>query len=247
MLEIRELSVSIDGKKIIKELSLSIEKGELHVLLGPNGSGKTSLLLALIGDPRYEVEGEIIFKGRKISGLPINERIKLGLGIAFQNPPKVRGVTLGELLSICMGKKKGKGISPSAVRLAESLRMQNFLDRDINVGFSGGEMKRSEILQLLSQNPEFVLLDEPDSGVDVENIGLIARAIEELLERGKILSARRKSGLLITHLGSILDHLRADRAHVLLDGRIACSGDPKEILHHVVKEGYAGCARLCRT
>ncbi len=247
MLEIKDLTVEVGGKIVLKDFSLSIEKGETHVLLGPNGSGKTSLILTILGFPRYRVvKGEIIFKGRNITSLPIHERVKLGIGVAFQHPPKLRGVTLNEIVNICMGELS-ENINPETLKLVEEMKIpKEFLFRDVNVGFSGGEIKKSEILQLLAQNPDFVMLDEPDSGVDVENIALIGKLIGKLLQRDVMPSMREKSGLIITHAGHILNYVKADRAHVMLNGRKACSGETNEILNQIMKKGYEECVRKCQ-
>jgi len=246
-LEIRNLAVDVDGRHVLKDVNLMIEKGETHVLLGPNGSGKTTLLLSILGLSRYNiVRGEIIFKGKDITDLPTHERVKMGIGIAFQNPPVIRGVSLGTMLNICMGKKTAE-ITDEAVKLAKELNFsEDFLTRDVNYGFSGGEIKRSEIMQLIAQQPNFVMLDEPDSGVDIENMELIGRMMGKLLQRDLIPSKREKMGLIITHLATILDYIHADRAHVMLKGKIACSGYPREILAGVRRNGYEGCIRTCQ-
>lgn len=246
-LEIRNLAVDVDGRHVLKDVNLMIEKGETHVLLGPNGSGKTTLLLSILGLSRYKVvRGEIIFKGRNIVDLPTDERVKMGVGIAFQNPPIIRGVSLNTMLNVCMGKKTTE-ITDDAVKLAKELNFsEDFLTRDVNYGFSGGEIKRSEIMQLIAQQPDFIMFDEPDSGVDIENMELIGKIIGKLLERDLIPSRRKKMGLIITHLATILDYINADRAHVMLKGKIACSGYPKEILDGIRKNGYERCIRTCQ-
>lgn len=246
-LEIRNLAVDVDGRHVLKDVNLMIEKGETHVLLGPNGSGKTTLLLSILGLSRYKVvRGEIIFKGRNIVDLPTDERVKMGIGIAFQNPPIIRGVSLNTMLNVCMGKKTTE-ITDDAVKLAKELNFsEDFLTRDVNYGFSGGEIKRSEIMQLIAQQPDFIMFDEPDSGVDIENMELIGKIIGKLLERDLIPSRRKKMGLIITHLATILDYINADRAHVMLKGKIACSGYPKEILDGIRKNGYERCIRTCQ-
>ncbi|RZN64917.1 MAG: ABC transporter ATP-binding protein [Candidatus Methanoliparum thermophilum] len=246
-LEIRNLAVDVDGQHVLKDVNLMIEKGETHVLLGPNGSGKTTLLLSILGLSRYKVvRGEIIFKGRNIVDLPTDERVKMGIGIAFQNPPIIRGISLNTMLNVCMGKKTTE-ITDDAVKLAKELNFsEDFLTRDVNYGFSGGEIKRSEIMQLIAQQPDFIMFDEPDSGVDIENMELIGKIIGKLLERDLIPSRRKKMGLIITHLATILDYINADRAHVMLKGKIACSGYPKEILDGIRKNGYEKCIRTCQ-
>jgi len=254
MLEIKDLAVDVIGKRIINDLNLHIGEGEVHALLGPNGSGKTSLTLALLGFPGYEIaEGEIVFKGKEITGLPTNERVKKGIGISFQHPPEIRGVKLVDMLRICAGlKEEGAeeeeaGLKEEMKRAAERLKIPaEFMDRDVNLGFSGGEVKKSEILQLLLQNPDFMIFDEPDSGVDVENVELIGKMMSKMLQRDKKPSERRKSALIITHTGFIFNYVKADRAHVLLNGKLACSGIPDEIIGHIMREGFEGCVRECQ-
>ncbi|MEM3616229.1 MAG: ATP-binding cassette domain-containing protein, partial [Candidatus Methanomethylicia archaeon] len=177
MLEIEDLHVEVGGKLILKGVNLRINPAEVHVLLGPNGSGKTTLISTIIGDPRFKVvKGGIRFKGVDIIGMPIQDRVKMGIGIAFQMPPKIKGVKLGELLREISSRFKGESIVND---LAEKLNMLDFLDRELNVGFSGGELKRCEVLQVLVQSPDLAIFDEPDSGVDVENLSLIANAIND--------------------------------------------------------------------
>ncbi len=246
MLEIKDLTVEVEGKEIIRDLSLNIEEGEVHVLFGPNGCGKTTLLMTLLGFPSYKVtRGRITFKGVDITNLPTNERVKLGMGMSFQHPPEIRGVKLGDMVNIAQGRKEDE-IDEDVIALAKRLNISiEFLNRDVNLGFSGGEVKRSEILQLLAQAPDFILFDEPDSGVDVENIELIGKIMSELMDRNKMPSKREKSGLIITHSGSIMRYIKADRAHVMLGGRIACSGMPDEVTKNVMENGFERCVELC--
>jgi Fe-S cluster assembly ATP-binding protein len=192
-----------------------------------------------MGFPRYKVtNGRILFKGEDITHLPVDERSRKGLGILFQRPPVVRGVKMRDMVKACLGDK-GNG---SAVdHLAQKANMDDMLDREVNYGFSGGEVKRSELMQLIAQGPEFVMLDEPDSGVDLVNIHLVGDMINELLQRDKMRS-RTHSGLIITHTGHILDYIEADRACVLLNGGIWCRGNPQEILTSIKSHGYEGCA-----
>ena len=245
MIDIRKLSVSVDGKRILNDVYLNIGQGETVVLFGPNGSGKTSLLKTIMGIPQYRVEsGNIIFRGEDITERRIDERARLGIGMVFQNPPAVRGVRLKEMLHICM-EKSGTFKEERINDAAEKLNFTDFLDRDVNLGFSGGEIKRSELLQLLAQNPEFVMLDEPDSGVDLVNINLVGRVINELLEKDKRQDKRTKGGLIITHAGYILDYVNADRAYVMLNGMVRCSGNPMDVLEDIRAKGYEECVR-CR-
>ena len=251
MLRIEDLRVEVEGREILHDVDLGINHGETHVLFGPNGSGKTTLLMATMGFPSYRITGgKIAFKGEDITNRPLNERANLGIGLSFQRPPTIRGVKMRQMLEIC-----GKG-EKDVESMARDLDFNEFLDRDLNAGFSGGEIKRSELLQLMAQDPDFFLLDEPESGVDLENIALIGEVIERLLQRelraqqGKsrreLKRERKKSGLIITHTGYILDYLDADVGHVLMDGELACSGNPREILKTIKEQGYDECVRCCR-
>ena len=245
MIEIKNMTVSVEGKKILNGVDLTIGDGETVVLFGPNGSGKTTLLKTIMGMPQYKVEsGTIIYRGNEITACGLDERARLGIGMVYQNPPAVRGVKLKEMLRICM-EKNGTYKEERISEAAEKLNLTDFLDRDINLGFSGGELKRSELLQLFAQNPEFVMLDEPDSGVDLVNINLVGIVINELLEKDKRKDKRIKAGLIITHAGYILDYVNADRAYVMLDGAVTCSGNPRDVLEDIRTKGFKGCMQ-CR-
>lgn len=248
LLEITDLAVEVSGKQVLKDIDLYIDQGETHVLLGPNGSGKSTLFMTILGFPKYKVtNGEILFKGEDITNLNTTERVKRGVGVSFQNPPAIRGVKLMDLLKVESGQDAAdEKLSPEMMELAYKMKLdENFLERDVNLGFSGGEVKRSEILQLLAQKPDFIMFDEPDSGVDIENVELLAEEINILLDKKKKPGLREKSGLLITHLGYILNFVNADTANVLMDGRIACSGSPSEIIEDIRKEGFKGCIECC--
>lgn len=230
-LTIENLTVEVAGKRVLNGVSLEIPEGETHVLLGPNGSGKTSLLMSILGFPNYRVlSGRIVFNGTDITAMPTDERARLGIGIAFQTPPSIRGVKLGDIL-----RHLAKGEADEKELASTTNIPLEFFDRDLNLGFSGGETKRSEILQVLAQRPSFAIFDEPDSGVDVENLEIVGKAIGEFL--------KGRSGLLITHLGHILRYVRADAAHVMFYGTIACSGKPTRILDQIMKRGYKWCER----
>ena len=241
MIEIKNLTVSIAGKIILKDVNLFIKKGETVALFGPNGSGKTSLLNTIIGIPDYRVEsGKIVFRGEDITELAIDGRAKLGIGMAFQRPPAVRGVKLKDLLRICM-EKRGDFKEKRINEFLRALDLLDFQSRDINLGFSGGEIKRSELVQLLAQDPDFIMFDEPDSGVDLVSINLVGKVINELLEKEKMASRRTKAGMIISHAGYILDYVNADRAYVMLNGTLLCSGNPRDILEDIKVKGYEGC------
>jgi len=235
MLEVSGLGVEVGGKRVLEDVNLEVPDGEVHILFGPNGSGKSSLIMSILGYPAYRiVSGKILFKGKDITHLPTNERVKLGIGVAFQNPPAIRGVKLKDILrSLIPDKEKSDA---RVVELAETIKVPSeLIERDLNLGFSGGETKKSEVLQVLAQNADFVMLDEPDSGVDVENLQLIGGVINRML--------KGRSALLITHLGYILHYVDADKAHVLLDRTIVCSGLPSKILSQILNEGYAWCEK----
>ncbi len=243
-LRVVNLGVKVGGRKILQNINLYIQQGQTYVLFGPNGSGKSSLLSALIGHPSYNIyDGRIMFKGMDITTLPTDERVRMGMGIAFQNPPKVSGVKLIDILRHCA---RISGQSEEKIQeYAEMMKMADMLNRNVNSGFSGGEVKRSELLQLLLLNPDFIMLDEPDSGVDLDNISIVGDAIRKLLERDRSAEERQKSGLLITHTGHILKYVDADYGVILYKGRIACIGNPYDILEHIEEYGYEGCVEKC--
>jgi Fe-S cluster assembly ATP-binding protein len=241
MLHIEDLHVKVGEKEVLHDINLHINGGETHVLLGPNGSGKTTLLMTIMGFSNYTItDGKILFKGEDVTRMHAHERAKRGIGMLFQRPPTISGLKLGKLLT-AISREKNEDIRA----LAQSVHMDTFLERDINKGFSGGEIKRSEILQLMIQNPDFIMLDEPESGVDLENISLMGAAIGSLLEKEKRIVKREKSGLVITHTGYILDYLDADKGHVMCDGQIKCHGNPREILKDIKQRGYRECLE-CR-
>ncbi|HET6514113.1 MAG TPA: ABC transporter ATP-binding protein [Thermodesulfovibrionales bacterium] len=243
MLDVENLVVSVDGRRVLSGVNLSVDDGQITALFGPNGSGKTTLLKTIMGFPSYRVEsGRVMFKGRDITALPMDERSRRGLGMAFQSPPVVRGVKLRDVLRVTMGKR-GPVSEERIDRWAERLRLTGFLQRDINLGFSGGEVKRSELLQLLVQNPDLTMLDEPDSGVDLENIHLVGGVINELLGKGRVKEKGLKSALVITHSGYILDYVNPDKACVMLEGSIRCVGNPRDILREIREKGYEECVR----
>lgn len=190
----------------------------------------------MLGFPSFKVlSGKIIFKGEDITNLPTDERARRGIGVAFQNPPSIRGVKLGEILSRIAEKEAKESLE---ALLKELIFPQEFLGRDVNLGFSGGEVKKSEILQVLAQKADFLLLDEPDSGVDIENLQVIGNVLKKVL--------KGKSALIVTHLGHILHYINAETAHVMIDGTIVCSGSALRILGQILKEGYGWCRKCLK-
>jgi Fe-S cluster assembly ATP-binding protein len=245
MLQIEELKVEVGGKEILNNVNMEIPDGETHILFGPNGSGKTSLMMTIMGFSGYQVtHGKITFKGEDITYMPIHERARLGIGVSFQRPPTINGLKTRSLVEICARKQK-----PDVEKLAKQLEFSDFLDRDVNHNFSGGEIKRSELLQLMSQQPDLLLLDEPESGVDLESIALVGDTINMLLRRGikhpRGISHKdangTKSALVITHTGHILDYITADRGQVLYNGVLCCSRNAREILKWIREYGYQEC------
>ena len=248
MLQIEDLQVKLGDKKILKHIDLEIQPGETHVLFGPNGSGKTSLLMTIMGYPQYEVvAGKIVFKGEDITHMSIDERARLGIGMSYQRPPTINGLKTRQMVKLCAKDDVDEE------DLAKQVNFEQFLDRDVNAGFSGGEIKRSELLQLTAQAPDLMLFDEPESGVDMENISLVGKTIASLLQKdladrqkkSKMQAKldRTKMGLIITHTGFILDYVAADKGKVLYDGMLSCISNPREILDCVGKTGYKECVQ----
>jgi len=242
ILEIKNLYVEIDGREFLHGIDLIIPDGEIHALLGPNGCGKTTLMMTIMGYPEYRVtKGQILFYGQDITDIDITKRARLGVGIAQQRPPTIAGVKLRQVLDYAIAN------APQDVHeigeLARTFRMERLLDRDINAGLSGGEIKRSELLQLLVIQPRFAMLDEPDSGVDLEAMALVGNTVNAIFSKDSNRPTHRKAGLIITHTGQILDCVHADEAHIMLDGRIGCSGNPCTLLDKIREHGYEECVR----
>ncbi|MEA1967343.1 MAG: ABC transporter ATP-binding protein [Thermodesulfobacteriota bacterium] len=246
MLRIEELKVEVGGQEILKNVNLHVPAGETHILFGPNGSGKTSLMMTIMGFSGYKItRGEIFFKGENVTFMPVHERVRLGIGVLFQRPPTINGLSSRRMVEICA---RGREIDVESA--AKKLNFESFLERDVNADLSGGEIKRSEILQLTAQQPDLLLLDEPESGVDLESIALLGDNINSLLNRGigkypsckQILPREQtKSALVITHTGHILDYITADRGQVLYNGELRCSRNAREILKWIREYGYEEC------
>ncbi|MEM1131224.1 MAG: ATP-binding cassette domain-containing protein, partial [Pseudomonadota bacterium] len=198
---------------------------------GPNGSGKSSLLATIMGLPPYQITaGDIVFDGQSLSDMDIQARAQLGIGLAFQRPPSLDGVSVRSFA-------EALGAESRLDKEAEALDLTAFLSRDMNVGFSGGEIKRWEVLKLVLQDPHLLLFDEPESGVDLEHVTAIGDAIARVV-RAPDQQGRACSGLVITHTGLILNHVKADRAHIMRDGQIVHSGDPHNLFTHIQSAGY---------
>jgi len=240
LLEISGLCVQVDGNDVLRNLDLAIPEGEVHALMGPNGSGKTTLLMTIMGYPQFRVtRGQILFDGKDITEMDITERARLGIGIAQQRPPTIAGVKLRQLLDYNVSHDPAR--ADQVAEVIEMAHMEPFLVRDLNAGLSGGEIKRSELLQLLFRPPRFIMLDEPDSGVDLEALSVVGKMINILFTRDPHHPSKRRTGLIITHTGHILDHVNADKGHVMLDGSLACPGNPTLLLQTACESGYEAC------
>jgi Fe-S cluster assembly ATP-binding protein len=237
MLKIEDLHVEIDGQEIVKGLDLEVGKGEIHAIMGPNGSGKSTLANVLMGHPRYEVtEGSITFQGEDVFELEPDERAKLGMFLAFQYPSEVPGVSVANFLRTAVNSVREEELNPMEMYrlLQEKMSIMQmdpkFAERYLNEGFSGGEKKRNEILQMLMLDPKLAIMDETDSGLDIDALQVVARGVNEL--RGPEFSA-----VIITHYQRILRYIEPDRVHVMLDGRLVTSGG-KELADDLEEKGY---------
>jgi len=241
MLEVRDLSVKVKGIEILRNVSLKVNVGEIHALMGPNGSGKTTLAYTIMGREGYEVtSGDIVFEGKSILGLSTDERARLGIFLALQEPPQIPGVRVSPFLITVLNKKMGqtdlsKPLPPPLMReVYESLSKvglsRDHLSREVNLGFSGGEKKRSELLQALLLKPKLVILDEPDSGLDADGVRSVAEIIESFRREGKGI-------LLITHYARLLKHVKPDMVTVLYKGKVVARGG-SELAERIENEGY---------
>ena len=244
LLEVKNLHVDVEDKQILHGVNLEIGKGETHVLMGPNGTGKSTLGYALMGNPRYTVrEGEIWFDGKNITDEAVNERAKAGIFLSFQNPLEVPGVTLSSFIRNALEQKTGKRIrlwdfKKELERTMEILQMDpSYAERDLNVGFSGGEKKKAEILQLLMLKPSLAILDETDSGLDVDAVRTVSAGIEEYQKNCK------GSLLIITHSTKILELLTVDYTHVMVEGKIIETGDAS-LVDKINESGFAEYERI---
>lgn len=238
LLTITDLCVNAQDKAVLHGVDLAVEQGSTNVLMGPNGAGKSTLGLTVMGSPEYTVTGgKIIFDGQDITNESAYERAKRGIFLSFQNPVEIPGITLSEFLRNSLEQISGKHMKlwDFKKKLKEAMDTLNmdpsYADRDLNVGFSGGEKKKSEILQLLILQPKLAILDETDSGLDVDAVKTVSQGISEYRERtGGTL-------LIITHNTKILDSLTVDTTHILADGRIAARGG-SELAYDVIENGF---------
>ena len=237
LLEIRDLHANIGDKEILKGLSLSINEGEVHAIMGPNGSGKSTLANVMMGSPAYRVtSGEVLLKGQPILGMRPDERARLGLFLAFQYPVAIPGVTLVNFLRQSLNARRGQDLPIREFRellfkQMELLKVnQDFARRYVNDGFSGGEKKRAEMLQMAVLQPIMAILDETDSGLDIDALRTVADGVNALMHPGMGL-------LLITHYQRLLDHITPEFVHVLVAGRIVRSGGP-ELAFELETSGY---------
>jgi Fe-S cluster assembly ATP-binding protein len=239
LLKIEDLHAEAGGREILKGIDLEVADGRTCILFGPNGSGKSTLLAAIMGLGHCKItKGRIMYDNVDITNMQIDERARRGIGMMMQRPPNLVGVKLNALVNAIS--------DDDIIKKADGFKMDLFLERDINVGFSGGEIKRSELLQLTAQRPRFVLLDEPESGVDLESMGLVGKKVRELLYGNTNCEREKKvSALVITHTGQILDYIGADNAYILIDGKIKCSGRPADLLKDIREKGYRECIK-CR-
>ena len=230
-LEVRNLKVSIGGKEVLRGVDLAIRPGEIHALMGPNGSGKSTLALALAGHPGYSVSGRILLNQRELSSLPPEKRFRAGLFLAFQYPVGIEGVSLFNFIKTA---KKNAAAADVLAILNDALPKvgleESFLKRTVNLDLSGGEKKRSEVLQALALKPKFAIFDEIDSGLDVDALKMIAASIRLLADEGT-------GVLIITHYQRILKYLDPNYVHVLIDGKIAATGG-EELAERLEKDGY---------
>ena len=237
MLKIENLQVEIDGQEIVKGLDLEVNEGEIHAIMGPNGSGKSTLANVLMGHPRYEVTGgSITFRGEDVFELEPDERAKLGMFLAFQYPSEVPGVSVANFLRTAVNSVREEELSPMDMYrlIQEKMKIMQmdpkFAERYLNEGFSGGEKKRNEILQMLMLEPKLAIMDETDSGLDIDALQVVSKGVNEL--RGPEFSA-----VIITHYQRILRYIEPDHVHVMLDGRLVTSGG-KDLALELEDKGY---------
>ena len=239
LLQINNLHAAIEEKELLHGVALEVNAGETHVLLGPNGAGKSTLGYTIMGSPTYAVtEGSIVFDGEDITKLPADKRAKMGIFLSFQTPVEIPGITLSNFLRNALEQRTGERIKlwdfkKKMQATMDVLHMDYaYADRDLNVGFSGGEKKKAEILQLLMLKPRLAILDETDSGLDVDAVRTVSKGIEAFQ------ADKSASLLIITHNAAILSALKVDAVHILAGGKIVAEGGP-ELVDKITKEGFA--------
>ncbi len=239
LLAVRSLRAAAEDKEILKGLDLTIAPGEIHVIMGPNGAGKSTLAAVLMGNPNYTVTGgTVLFRGEDLLEQSVSQRAKSGLFLSFQNPVEVPGISMENFIRSALDQRSEDKVRPwvfhkEVQRVLKALDMdESYAERDLNVGFSGGEKKKAEILQLLLLKPTLAILDETDSGLDVDAVQTVSRGIEEFRKD------KDAALLIITHNAAILSALHVDRVHVLVDGRIAAEGSP-ELIDEIERSGFA--------
>ena len=237
LLEIKDLHAGVEDKEILKGLNLSIGKGEVHVILGPNGSGKSTLMNIIMGHPKYQVtSGEMFFEGEDLSSLKTFERTRKGLFLSFQTPEEIPGITVENMIRTAKQAITGQKVKPFPFRkelkaMMQELKMKpEYAERYMNVGFSGGEKKRNEILQLLMLQPKLALLDETDSGLDVDAVQIVSEGVAKFHNS-------ENSCLIITHNTRILEKLHVDKVHVLINGKIVEEGGA-ELIDDINHRGF---------
>ncbi|MEQ7325220.1 Fe-S cluster assembly ATPase SufC [Lactococcus garvieae] len=239
-LEIKNLHVSIEDKEILKGVNLTINTNEVHAIMGPNGTGKSTLSAAIMGNPSYTVtEGEILFDGENVLELEVDERARLGLFLAMQYPSEIPGITNAEFMRAAINAKRAEDDKISVMdfikKLDQNMELLNMkeemTERYLNEGFSGGEKKRNEILQLLMLEPTFAILDEIDSGLDIDALKVVSKGVNAM--RGESFGA-----LIITHYQRLLDYITPDVVHIMMEGRVVMTGGA-ELAKRLEKEGYA--------
>ena len=237
-LKIENLTVEVSGKIILKDFNLEIKSGEIHAIMGPNGTGKSTLTKVIMGDTNYKIiKGKIIYNGKVINKMPVNERAKIGIFLGMQMPVAVEGVSNADFLRSALRAKEGDNFKLlSFIREVEDLTKKLYMDknmihRGINDGFSGGERKKNEILQMNILKPNIVLLDEIDSGLDVDSLKLVGESVMDYY------NDKKPAILLVTHYQRLLDYIKPDFIHIMKDGHIVLSGD-KSLALKIEKEGY---------
>ena len=238
LLEIQGLHVNVGEKEILHGLDLTVGKGETHVIMGPNGAGKSTLGHAMMGNPAYEVtEGRVLFDGKDITEDSATDRAKAGMFLSFQNPIEVPGISLSNFIRNALDQRTGKRARLWEFRKSLEKKMsllgmdKSYADRDLNVGFSGGEKKKAEILQMLMLNPSLAILDETDSGLDVDAVRIVSEGVHEFQ------NTTDGSLVIITHSTRILEALKVDYTHILVDGRIVKTGGP-ELVDEINRGGF---------